>query len=179
MKEKIDVTEIYVRYYETDRMKIVHHSNYFRYFELARCNFFIKKIVPYSILEEKYGILSPLLSASAQFFKPLKFEDVFKIITFISSFNLTRVTFEYICIFCKNPNPNSQSICGDKKIEIEECIDIVQNFLNVGQKLSGLICVGKTEHTFVDSKSFKPIRPRVFIEEKGEELDNIINRLRL
>ena len=32
-------TQIEVRYYETDQMGIVHHSNYIRYFECGRHQF--------------------------------------------------------------------------------------------------------------------------------------------
>lgn len=165
MFDKITKTEIYVRYYETDRMKIVHHSNYFRYYELARCDFFSQKVVNYSILEEKYFILSPLVSAYSEFYRPLKFEDVFSVVTFIQDFDGIRVIFGYLGIYGRS--------------SLEECSNLLEEYLKTKKKLDGLVCFGRTEHVFVDSKSFKPIRTKVFIEEKGDSLYNVISGMRL
>lgn len=151
--KNITITQIYIRYYETDRMKIVHHSNYFRYFEISRCEFFSQNIIPYSILEEKYYLLSPVISAKASFYKPLKFEDILSIATFIYYFDKIKVKFQYIGILGKFNN-------------IEELLE---------NKKNNLVCIGETEHVFVNSKTFKPTRPKVFIEEKGEMLDKIIS----
>ena len=41
--EKIHVYERDAYYYETDKMSVVHHSNYIRWFEEARVNF-MKKV---------------------------------------------------------------------------------------------------------------------------------------
>ena len=43
MDEKGIVYEHTINYYETDRMGIVHHSNYIRFFEEARIDY-LKKI---------------------------------------------------------------------------------------------------------------------------------------
>ena len=45
-------TQIEVRYYETDQMGIVHHSNYIRYFECGRHQFLIDVGLP--IMELRY-----------------------------------------------------------------------------------------------------------------------------
>lgn len=168
---KIMITQIYVRYYETDRMKIVHHSNYFRYFELGRCEFFSKKIVPYSVLEEKYGILSPLLSACAKFFKPLKFEDIFYIATFIKNFSGIKITFGYLAT--KNDQTIDKLFSGNLDLLTKD-VNSVEDFY---KRIDEVVCIGETKHTFVDYKNFLPLRPKIFIEEKGEKLDNIINNL--
>lgn len=162
--DKVAVTFVRVRYYETDKMKIVHHSNYFRYFELARCDYFAEKIVPYSLLEEKYKILSPLLQASAKFFKPLRFEDNFSVVSFISDFSLTRVSFDYL-VFGGAMNDDN-------------LLNMINSYLNSGlKKLRNLVCWGQTVHTFVDCDKFSPLKPKVFIEEKSRRLDDIIEGL--
>ncbi|MCS6955449.1 MAG: acyl-CoA thioesterase [Candidatus Calescibacterium sp.] len=164
--QKITKTDIYVRYYETDRMKIVHHSNYFRYYELARCDFFIQKVIPYSVLEEKYFIMSPLLSAYSEFYRPLRFEDVFSVVTFVYDFSDAKIVFGYLGLYQVNT--------------IDDCGNLILEYLNNGmRKLNRLVCFGKTEHTFVDSKNFKPVRGKVFIEEKGDTLCNLIRGMRL
>ncbi|MFN3995930.1 MAG: acyl-CoA thioesterase, partial [bacterium] len=152
------------RYYETDKMKIVHHSNYFRYFEVARCDFFAKKIISYSLLEEKYKILSPLLQASAKFFKPLRFEDVFSIVSFINDFSLIKLSFEYLVFF--------------GSIEGDNLLNKIISYFDSGLKgMQDLVCWGQTVHTFVDANKFFPIKPKVFIEERTANLDDIIKGL--
>ena len=54
-----------INYYETDQMGIVHHSNYIRYFEEARCSFMEQSGYPYARLEEE-EILSPTLAVSCK-----------------------------------------------------------------------------------------------------------------
>lgn len=44
--EKIHVYERDAYYYETDKMSVVHHSNYIRWFEEARVNFMKKGRYP-------------------------------------------------------------------------------------------------------------------------------------
>ena len=51
-------TQIEVRYYETDLMGIVHHSNYIRYFECGRHQFLLDVGLPITELE-KSGIMMP------------------------------------------------------------------------------------------------------------------------
>ena len=58
-----------VQYYETDRMGIVHHSNYIRYFETARTEFIRKEGLPYETIEEM-GVLIPVLAVSAEYKTP-------------------------------------------------------------------------------------------------------------
>lgn len=57
-----------VQYYETDKMGFVHHSNYIRWFEEARSDFFEKIGAPYSVTESM-GIISPVLSVSCDYKK--------------------------------------------------------------------------------------------------------------
>ena len=57
-----------VYYYETDRMGIVHHSNYIRWFEEARVDFLNQIGYPCSQIEEE-GIMMPVLSVSSTYKK--------------------------------------------------------------------------------------------------------------
>ena len=52
-----------VNYYETDKMGVVHHSNYIRYFEEARTYFMEQVGYPYERLERE-GIMSPVIGIS-------------------------------------------------------------------------------------------------------------------
>ncbi len=53
--------EIDVRYYETDQMGIVHHSNYIRYFECGRSDMMAKAGIPIDKIEAA-GVVLPVIS---------------------------------------------------------------------------------------------------------------------
>ncbi|MBR1873381.1 MAG: acyl-CoA thioesterase, partial [Eubacterium sp.] len=63
-----------VNYYETDRMGITHHSNYIRWMEEARVFYLAEVGWDYDRLEE-LGVVSPVLSVSAQYIKTTTFPD--------------------------------------------------------------------------------------------------------
>ena len=50
-----------VKYYETDKMGVVHHSNYIRWFEEARVEFMRDNDISYRHMEEE-GIQIPVVS---------------------------------------------------------------------------------------------------------------------
>ncbi len=64
-----------VQFYDTDAKGIVHHSNYFRYFEEARGEYLRGLGMPYSAIRE-LGYEVVLLSASCDFKKPLLYDEV-------------------------------------------------------------------------------------------------------
>lgn len=83
-----------VNYYETDMMQIVHHSNYFRYFEEARIAFLKDLGYPYDKLERE-GIISPVISIDCNYIKPLTFGDSFTIETKLVTCTGTKFIVEY------------------------------------------------------------------------------------
>lgn len=70
--------KIRVRYYETDSMGIVHHSNYIRYYETARTELFREFGITYRELEQS-GIMLPVLEASCKYFHPAYDDDLLTI----------------------------------------------------------------------------------------------------
>ncbi|HBE09126.1 MAG TPA: acyl-CoA thioesterase, partial [Lachnospiraceae bacterium] len=55
-----------INYYETDQMKVVHHSNYARFMEEARLDLMEQVGLHYDTMEEK-GIIIPVLDISCRF----------------------------------------------------------------------------------------------------------------
>ncbi len=64
-----------VHYYETDKMGFVHHSNYIRWFEEARTDFFDKVGAPYT-LTESLGLISPVLTVQCEYKKSCYFGEI-------------------------------------------------------------------------------------------------------
>ena len=63
----MDITyERKINYYETDRMGVVHHSNYIRFLEEARCYLLEKIDMPFAMLEEN-GVTIPVLGVNVTY----------------------------------------------------------------------------------------------------------------
>ena len=83
-----------INYYETDRMGVVHHSNYIRYLEEARC-FWLEQVgMPFSYLEEK-GITIPVLGINCTYKYHVTFDDIIQIHCFIKEYSGVRIIIGY------------------------------------------------------------------------------------
>ena len=89
-----NIFERKINYYETDRMGIVHHSNYIRFMEEARCYLLEKAGMPYSASEEN-GIMIPVLGVNCEFKHHVTFDDTILIKLFVKEFNGVRLTMGY------------------------------------------------------------------------------------
>ena len=65
-----------VRYYETDQMGVVHHSNYIRYFENARNEMMVAWGFPITVCEQEYGVMIPIVGVECHFKHPARMGDV-------------------------------------------------------------------------------------------------------
>ena len=74
-----------VRYAETDRMGIVHHSNYPVWFEAGRTEYIKQNGISYSEIE-KEGILLPLLELKCRFINSSTYEDRIVVRTSVRAF---------------------------------------------------------------------------------------------
>ena len=103
---KYTTNKITVRYSETDQMQFVHHSNYLKYFELARLEWLTVLGVSYSDMEKK-GILMPVVRANLDFKSPLYFGDEFQVSVVLK--NLPRATLVF---YYKIFNQQNKIICS-------------------------------------------------------------------
>ena len=83
-----------VNYYETDRMGVVHHSNYIRYLEEARCKWLEDIGMPFSVLEEN-GITIPVLEVNCSYKYHVTFEDSIINRPFVKEYTGVRMTIGY------------------------------------------------------------------------------------
>lgn len=83
-----------INYYETDRMGIVHHSNYIRYMEEARCAWLENMGIPFTLLEEN-GITIPVLGVNVTYKHHVTFGETIIIKIFIKDYNSVRMTVGY------------------------------------------------------------------------------------
>ncbi len=83
-----------VKYYETDKMGITHHSNYIRWMEEARVDFLDKLGYGFKKLEDS-GIVSPVLSVNCDYKHSTTFDDEIEISVSVKSFTGVKLTIGY------------------------------------------------------------------------------------
>lgn len=85
---------ITVRYAETDKMGIAHHSNYPVWYEIGRTDYIKMFGTTYSAME-KAGVMMPLLNLTCHFGKPALYEDNLIVRTWCIQITAARVEFAY------------------------------------------------------------------------------------
>ena len=83
-----------VNYYETDKMGLTHHSNYVRWMEEARIDFFEQLNWSYKKFEDE-GIASPVTSIECKFKQATTFPDEVNIAVSIKELSGIRLTLGY------------------------------------------------------------------------------------
>ena len=83
-----------VQYYETDKMAIVHHSNYIRWFEEARVDWLDQIGCTMQHIEEE-GVVSPVMSVTCNYHSMVRFGDEVAVKVRIAKFNGVKLEIEY------------------------------------------------------------------------------------
>ena len=102
--------ELAVRYYETDQMGIVHHSNYIRYFECGRSDMMKKYGLPIEVIEQE-GVMLPVVSVEARYRTPAKMGDTLRIVSAIS-----KVPMAKLVVDTEIYNQNGELLCTGKVV---------------------------------------------------------------
>lgn len=97
--------ELDVRYYETDQMGIVHHSNYIRYFECGRSDMMQKAGLPIEKIEEA-GIMLPIVSVECKYRRPAKMGDRLRVVSMVKDLPTAKMV-----IFSEVYNQNNELLC--------------------------------------------------------------------
>ena len=79
-----------VRYYETDQMGIVHHSNYVRYFECGRTDMLKKLGLPIEKIEEA-GVMLPVVSVVCRYKVPARLGDTLRVVSVIEKLPMAKL----------------------------------------------------------------------------------------
>jgi len=84
-----------VRYPETDRMGVAHHTHYLVWFELGRTELMRELGCTYAELEDRDGVFFPVVGLDAAFRASARYDEVVVITTRLASVGGVRVRFEY------------------------------------------------------------------------------------
>jgi len=128
-------------FYETDKMGIIHHSNYFRWFEEARVDFMDQIGLPYIVMEEA-GIHSPLIGVACDYKSMVRFNDRVIIHIKMSSYTGVKMAISYEA---RDAVTNELRAIG----ETRHC------FLNSNGKIVNLRKVNKEMHDILQAWVYK------------------------
>ena len=100
-----------INYYETDKMSVVHHSNYIRYMEECRCAWLETIGLPFYVLEEN-DITIPVLGVNCTYKQRVSFGDTIIIYPFVKEYTGIRLAIGYEI---KNKATNKLILEGETK----------------------------------------------------------------
>jgi acyl-CoA thioester hydrolase len=101
--------KIRVNYVDTDKMGVVHNSNYFRYFEIGRVELMRHLGVSYKTIEDN-GIMMPLIEQYAKYIKPAYFDEELIIRVSLEQMPSVKIRFDYK-IIRKNNSDKEEVLC--------------------------------------------------------------------
>ncbi len=82
--------ELDIRYYETDQMGIVHHSNYIRFFECGRSDMMKNAGLPIEVIEAE-GVMLPIGAVECRYRLPAKMGDRIRIVSMIDKVPMAKL----------------------------------------------------------------------------------------
>ncbi|MBD3867126.1 MAG: acyl-CoA thioesterase [Acidobacteria bacterium] len=85
-----------VRYPETDRMGVAHHSHFPVWFELGRTEWMREIGCPYGEMEDRDGVFFPVVDLGVRYLRPARYDQLLEIETRLASSEGVRVRFEYV-----------------------------------------------------------------------------------
>lgn len=86
--------DIRVRYKETDPMGLLHHGNYFTYFEMGRTELLRASGGNYRQMEAD-GLLVVVVKAECRYRRPARYDDVLRLRTTITRVTPAKIEHEY------------------------------------------------------------------------------------
>ncbi|WP_053991951.1 thioesterase family protein [Mangrovimonas sp. TPBH4] len=111
-KEIVHVSEVRVRFVETDPLGIVWHGNYIQYFEDGREAFGRKHGISY-LDQKEHGFATPIVKSSTDHKLPLRYGDVATIKTIYVDTPAAKMVFRYEIY-----NQNQQLVCTGETIQV-------------------------------------------------------------
>lgn len=92
---RAQVSELRVRYAETDQMGVVYHSNYLIWCEIGRTDYIRGLGRPYAELERE-GVALAVAEATMRCHAPARYDDVIRVETTLTEVKSRTLTFDYV-----------------------------------------------------------------------------------
>ncbi len=82
------------RFAETDAMRVVHHTEYFVWFEVARTELLRSLGLPYTEIQKR-GFHTPLVEAFASYLSPARYDDEVEVRIWLGRLGRSSIRLEY------------------------------------------------------------------------------------
>lgn len=86
--------QIRVEYHHTDQMGIVHHSNYVKFFEVARTEWLRAIGLTYAEMERR-GVMMPIVDVAVKYRNPAVYDELISVTAFVDELPMARMSFRY------------------------------------------------------------------------------------
>ena len=87
-------TKIRVEYHHTDQMGVVHHSNYVKFFEVARTEWLRASGLTYAEMERR-GVMMPIVDVAVKYRNPALYDELLSVTAFVDESPKARMVFRY------------------------------------------------------------------------------------
>ena len=87
-------TKIRVEYHHTDQMGVVHHSNYVKFFEVARTEWLRASGLTYAEMERR-GVMMPIVDVAVKYRNPALYDELISVTAYVDEAPMARMTFRY------------------------------------------------------------------------------------
>lgn len=91
---KVSRTRIIARYNETDKMGVVHHSQYLIWFEIARTDWTKLLGLTYRQIETS-GLMMPVIGVEVHYHAPARYDDAVIVETSVQAYDSIKMSFHY------------------------------------------------------------------------------------
>ena len=86
--------KIRVEYHHTDQMGIVHHSNYIKFFEVARTEWLRSAGLTYAEMERR-GVMMPIVDVNVKYRQPAYYDELLSVTAIVEDMPMARMLFKY------------------------------------------------------------------------------------
>ena len=120
-----------VYYYDTDKMGVVYHSNYLKWMEIARTEYFRDMLITYNDIE-KEGFVLAIKKVDIEYINSAKYDDIIEIFVEIKKINNIKIEFYYEMYDDKN-------ILKAKGTTVNVFVDNKGNLKRISQEMLKLL----------------------------------------
>lgn len=120
-----------VYYYDTDKMGVVYHSNYLKWMEIARTEYFRDMPITYNDIE-KEGFFLAIKKVDVEYINSAKYDDIIEIFVEIKKINNIKIEFYYEMYDDKN-------ILKAKGTTVNVFVDNKGNLKRISQEMLKLL----------------------------------------
>jgi acyl-CoA thioester hydrolase len=125
-----------VRFADTDMMGVVHHSNYVKYFEVARIEYLRRRGLNYASWT-RMGLHLPVIGLTVDYRKPAYLDDLLTVEARLSFLSRVRVGFDYQVYRPKAETEELQLIATGSSMLA--CVNDNHNLVRMSKEAEGLL----------------------------------------